>query len=240
MQAVILAGGLATRLGDLALSTAKSLLPVGGRPLLAWQLERLRASGFVNVLLCIGHLGSQIREFAGDGAAFGLDLRYAEDGPEPLGTAGALRAALAELAPTFLVTYGDSYLPFDYSLPLRDLEAHPDALASMSVFKNEGRFDRSNTEIRGDRVIRYEKGSQDPAIDHIDYGALALRRELIETVPAANPQGLDQLQAVLAREGRLRAVLAKERFYEIGTPFGLAELDRHLQQLAARDRSKRG
>jgi NDP-sugar pyrophosphorylase family protein len=239
MQAVILAGGLAMRLGELAATTPKSLLSVGGRPFLAWQLERLRASGFVDVLLCIGHLGSQIREFAGDGAAFGVALRYAEDGPEPLGTAGALRAALAELAPTFLVTYGDSYLPFDYSLPLRDLEAHPDALATMSVFKNEGRFDRSNTQVRGDQVIRYEKGSSDPAIDHIDYGALALRRELIESAPAA-ASGLDQLQSTLAREGRLRAVLAPERFYEIGTPFGLAELDLRLQQVAARDRAKRG
>jgi N-acetyl-alpha-D-muramate 1-phosphate uridylyltransferase len=232
MQAVILAGGLATRLGDLASTTPKSLLPVGGRPFLAWQLERLRTSGFADVLLCIGHLGSQIREFAGDGSAFGLQIRYAEDGPVPLGTAGALRAAVAELAPTFLVTYGDSYLPFDYSSPLRDLEAHPDALGTMSVFHNEGRFERSNTAIRSDHVSRYEKGSDDPALDHIDYGALALRRELIEGLPAATAHGLDQLQASLAAAGRLRALLARERFYEIGTPYGLAELDRQLRVLA--------
>lgn len=239
MQAVILAGGLGTRLGELASTTPKSLLPVGGRPFLAWQLERLRSSGFVDVLLCIGHLGSQIREFAGNGAAFGVQIRYAEDGPVPLGTAGALRAALAELAPTFLVTYGDSYLPFDYSTPLRDLEAHPDALATMSVFHNQGRFDRSNTEIRGDQVSRYEKGSDDPALDHIDYGALALRRELIEALPAATAHGLDQLQAALAGEGRLRAVLARERFYEIGTPYGLAELDQRLRVLASHRSGRR-
>jgi MurNAc alpha-1-phosphate uridylyltransferase len=233
MQAVILAGGLAARLGELASTTPKSLLPVAGRPFLAWQLERLRASGFVDVLLCIGHLGSQIREYAGDGTAFGVQLRYADDGPVPLGTAGALRAALSELAPTFLVTYGDSYLPFDYALPLRDLEAHPDALATMSVFHNEGRFERSNTEIRGDLVSRYEKGSDDPALDHIDYGALALRRELIEALPAATPHGLDQLQTTLAREGRLRALPARERFYEIGTLYGLAELDQRLRILAS-------
>ena len=53
----------------------------------------------------------------------------------------------------------------------------------MSVFKNEGRFDRSNTRVRGAHVVRYEKGSDDPALDHIDYGALALRRELVEALP---------------------------------------------------------
>lgn len=232
MQAVILAGGLATRLGALARDIPKSLIPVSGRPFLGWQLERLRASGFIDVLICIGHLGSQIREFARHGAAFGLDISYAEDGPVALGTAGALRGALDQLAPTFLVTYGDSYLPFDYSLPVRDLDAHPDALGTMSVFKNEGRFDRSNTEVRGAHVVRYEKGSDDPALDHIDYGALALRRELIAALPPATPYGLDQLQARLAREKRLRAVLATERFYEIGTPAGLAELDKRLRDLS--------
>jgi NDP-sugar pyrophosphorylase family protein len=236
MQAVILAGGLATRLGELSRAVPKSLLPVAGRPFLAWQLERLRASGFDDVLLCIGHLGAQIREFARDGADFGLSLRYAEDGPVPLGTAGALRGAVSELAATFLVTYGDSYLPFDYSLPLRDLVAHPDALATMSVFDNHGRFDRSNTRIRGDRVLRYEKGSNDPTLDHIDYGALALRREPIEALAPATPCGLDQLQTRLAREGSLRALLAHERFYEIGTPTGLAELDQHLGSGSAHPR----
>ena len=72
MQAVILAGGLATRLGALAKTTPKSLVSVAGRPFLEHQLTLLRARGFSEVLLCIGHLGEKIRDFAGDGARFGL------------------------------------------------------------------------------------------------------------------------------------------------------------------------
>ena len=115
LQVVILAGGRATRLGDAARSTPKALLPVAGRPFLAWQLERLERSGYREVLVLTGHLGDSIASFLGDGSAFGVHARSLSDGKELLGTAGALRNALDELDDTFLVTYGDSYLPFDYS-----------------------------------------------------------------------------------------------------------------------------
>jgi NDP-sugar pyrophosphorylase family protein len=234
MQAVILAGGLATRLGDLAKSTPKSLIPVAGRPFLEHQLELLRRSGFTRVLLCIGHLGDKIRDFAGDGRRFGVHVDYAEDGPAPLGTAGALRAARGSLAPQFLVTYGDSYLPFDYASPLRDLLAHPDASGTMAVFENHGRFDASNTEVRGELVVRYEKGVAGAGLHHIDYGATALRREVIAALAPGTSIGLDRVQSELARAGKLRALVATERFYEIGSHAGIAELEAFLTSIGTR------
>jgi MurNAc alpha-1-phosphate uridylyltransferase len=230
MQAVILAGGLATRLGELAKSTPKSLVPVAGRPFLEHQLALLQRSGFTHVLLCIGHLGEKIREFAGDGRRFGLHVDYSEDGPVPLGTAGALRSALGSLASEFLVTYGDSYLPFDYSTPLQDLLAHPEASGTMAVYENRGRFDASNTEVRGDLVVRYEKASRDAALTHIDYGATALRRHVIVDLAPGIATGFDRVQSELSRAGKLRALLATERFYEVGSLAGLAELETFLDQ----------
>ena len=84
----------------------KLLLPVAGRPFGAWLVERLAAAGYDDVVLCVGHLGEAIRGTMGDRFA-GLRLRYSDDGPALLGTAGALRGALAQLAPPFHVTYGD-------------------------------------------------------------------------------------------------------------------------------------
>ena len=225
MQVVILAGGLATRLGARTHSLPKALLPIAGRPFLAWQLEALRRSGFTDVVLCIGHLGDQIRDFLGAGSAFGVTVAYSEDGPRLLGTGGALRRALAHLAPRFLVTYGDSYLPFDYAGPLRDLEVHPEALGTMSVFENAGAWDPSNTEVRGELVARYEKGGTDAALRYIDYGAIALCRDVIAERPAESAFGLDQVQAELARLGKLRAFVAAKRFYEVGSELGIGDLE---------------
>jgi NDP-sugar pyrophosphorylase family protein len=233
LQAVILAGGLATRLRPRTLTTPKFLLPVAGRPFGAWLLEKLAASGYGRALLCIAHLGDQIRGAIGDGSTFGIEVRYADEGEQLLGTAGAIRKAAGELAPQFLVTYGDSYLPFDYAAPLRLLADRTDADGVMAVYKNEGKWDRSNTEIRIDErgepwVKRYEKGKNDPSLDHIDYGAMALRRDVVMRVPENTAWGLDRIQTELAQGGRLRAHVAHARFFEIGSEAGLLELDRQL------------
>jgi len=228
VQVAVLAGGLATRMRPRTLTTPKSLLEVAGRPFVDWQLEALARSGFARVLFCIGHLGERIREHVGDGSAFGVSVEYSEDGPRLLGTAGSLRRALERLEETFLVTYGDSYLPFDYSCPLSDLRAHPDALGTMSVFENRGRWDRSNVRVEGELVTLYDKNASD--VTFIDYGAIALRREVIEALPPDQPAGLDRIQSELAQKGRLRAWVARERFYEIGSEAGLRELSERLDK----------
>ncbi|CAN93905.1 MULTISPECIES: nucleotidyltransferase family protein [Sorangium] len=235
-QAVILAGGLGTRMRPRTERTPKFLLPVAGRPFGAWLLERLAAAGFGEVVLCVGHLGDAVRRAMGDRFA-GLPLHYADDGPDLLGTAGALRRALPQLAPMFLMTYGDSYLPFDYLAPLRDLRTHPGALGTMAVYRNEGRFDASNAAVSGDLVVRYEKrrsgAPPDPALDHIDYGATALRREVVEALPADAPLGFEVVQRDLAARGLLRAFAVAARFHEIGSEQGLRDLEAALTTAAA-------
>ena len=229
MQAIILAGGLATRMRPRTLTIAKAMLEVAGRPFIDWQLEKLARAGFDDVVLCVAFLGEQIKDHVGDGARYVLRVRYSDEGPTLLGTAGALRVALPLMEPTFLVTYGDSYLPFDYAEPLRVLEAEGDCDGVMSVFPNGGRWDGSNVKTDGVRVLAYVKGTRDPAFDHIDYGALALRRALIEALPLGERRGLEEIQTRVAGEGRMRAVVANERFYEIGSPEGLLALDARLR-----------
>jgi NDP-sugar pyrophosphorylase family protein len=215
------------------LTVPKSMLDVGGRPFVDWQLERLASSGFREVVMCVAHLGEQIRAHVGDGARFGVRVLWSDEGPELLGTGGAIRRALGVLAPVFLVTYGDSYLPFDYAEPLRALEAHGDCDGVMAVYRNMRQWDASNVVTDGAWVLRYEKGLADAAFDHIDYGATALRREVVAQLPEGRPVGLDALQRELAQRKRLRACVAHERFFEIGSPEGLAALDRYLRTRAS-------
>lgn len=232
VQAVVLAGGLATRMRPRTLTVAKSMLEVAGRPFVDWQLDRLAACGFRDVVMCIGHLGESIRAHVGDGARFGLRVAWSDEGTTLLGTAGAVRNALALLAPTFLVTYGDSWLPFDYSEPLRILDASVDCDGVMAVFENRDRWDASNVAIDGPTgqwVVRYEKATRDAALTHIDYGATALRRETIVALAPGQAHGMDLIQRDLAARKRLRTCIARERFFEIGSPEGLDELDRRLR-----------
>jgi NDP-sugar pyrophosphorylase family protein len=215
------------------------MLEVAGRPFIDWQLERLAACGYDRVLVCVGYLGDQVRDHVGTGARFGLDVDWSEDAksspshpsepPKLLGTAGALRAALERLDGTFLVTYGDSYLPFDYGEPLNLLDRSEDCDGVMAVYKNAGQWDASNVVTDGIWVIRYDKGSRDPECDHIDYGATALRRAVVASIEPGRVCGLDAVQHDLAARKRLRATVARDRFFEIGSPDGLAELDRHLR-----------
>src|ERR1700733_14603562 len=103
MQAVILAGGLATRMRPRTLTIAKAMLEVAGRPFIDWQLEKVAQCGFEDVILCVAHLGEQIEAHVGDGKRFGVRVRYSHEGETLLGTAGALRVALAMMEPAFLV-----------------------------------------------------------------------------------------------------------------------------------------
>jgi len=228
MQAVVLCGGLGTRLGPLTRSRPKSLVPVAGRPFLDYQLDLLARSGFREVVLCIGHLGEQIRAYAGDGARWGLRLLYSDEGERRLGTGGALALALPLLRERFVLIYGDSYLPLDYPGLMARLEATP-FLAVMAVFHNRDRYDRSNVVLEGERVAVYDKARRLPGMEYIDAGATALRREAVLRIPPGQPYPLEALLQALAQEGLLGAYRTDQRFYEVGSPQGLAEFEQAVR-----------
>src|SRR5258705_6928348 len=169
LPTAILAGGLATRLRPLTETIPKSLIEINGEPFLAHQLRLLRANGIERVVLCAGYLGEQIRAYAGDGRAFGLDLDYSFDGAQPLGTGGALRRALPLLGEAFLVVYGDSYLPCDYAAAERAF-LESGMLGFMSVFRNNGQWDTSNVEYSSGRILAYNKGVRSTRMGHIATG----------------------------------------------------------------------
>jgi len=103
LPVAILAGGLATRLRTNTETIPKALLPIQGEPFIAHQLRLLRSQGIERVVLCVGYLGDRIRDFVGDGHAFGLSIAYSWDGPALLGTAGAIRKARPMLGEAFFV-----------------------------------------------------------------------------------------------------------------------------------------
>jgi len=230
----LLAGGLATRLRPLTSFMPKSLIQVAGEPFLAHQLRLIHAGGIREVVLCCGFLGEQIEDFAGDGSQFGLSITYSHDGPQPLGTGGALFKALPLLGKRFLIMYGDSWLTEPIEPVWRAfLDSGKPAL--MTVFCNQNRWGSSNVEFRKGAVVRYDKRRPTNSMHHIDYGLDALDASVLSnwTVPVFD---LADVWTGLAAYSLLAGFETSERFYEIGTLAGLRETE---QVVAASPRARR-
>jgi mannose-1-phosphate guanylyltransferase len=235
MQAVILAGGLGTRLGSLTERIPKPLVPVAGVPYLEHQLRLLARQSIRDVVLLTGYLGQAIEDCFGDGGSLGLSLRYSRE-PSPLGTGGALRLAAPLIADPFLLIYGDSYLPIDYREVVSALDhAALDRLPVTGVVvvydDREGRTSvRNNIAIGEDGlVIRYDKDSVDDAsLKFVEAGVLAFRRSIIDLIPEGVVSLEKDLFPQLIATRQLRAYPTGQRFYDIGTPERLRVFEEYL------------
>lgn len=233
MQCVILAGGLGTRMLPRTEEIPKALVPVNGVPFAHRQLDLLARNGITEVLYSIGHLGGLLRDAVGDGHRWGMTVRYVDEGLPLRGTGGALRSALdaGALEPSFLVLYGDSYLPIRYA-DVSDAFRTSGLPALMTVLRNDDRWDASNVQFEEGRILRYDKrarGAERERMHHIDYGLSAIERRIIDA--RVDPTGFSDLADLyrdLSVDGLLAGLEVDQRFYEVGSPEGLAELEAHL------------
>ncbi|MBI5386365.1 MAG: nucleotidyltransferase family protein [Verrucomicrobia bacterium] len=227
----LLAGGLATRLRPLTEKVPKVLLPVAGRPFLAHQLELLRERGLRRAVLCLGYLGGMVVQEFGDGRDHGVQLDYSFDGPVLLGTGGALKQALPKLGEQFFVLYGDSYLTCAFR-PIAEFFERSGKLGLMTVFRNEGLYDTSNIVFRDGEIAVYDKKVQRPDMRHIDYGLSLFRAEAFAEYAEGQKFDLADLLGRLVARKQLAGYEVPERFYEIGSPAGLQELEALLRARA--------
>jgi NDP-sugar pyrophosphorylase family protein len=225
---VLLAGGLATRMRPLTETIPKSMLEVAGKPFLDHQLALFERQGVQHVVICAGHLGEQMQNFAGNGARWGLSIAWSFDGGQLLGTGGALMRALPLLEQEFIVTYGDSYLD-EPLVPIVEAFRASGRPALMTVFRNEGRYDTSNIEFENGRLKRYDKVSRTPAMQHIDYGLQVLNRDVLAGRPEGRKFDLAEVYSSLVEQGLMAGYEIQRRFHEIGSPQGLKDLDAHLK-----------
>ncbi|MFA5628920.1 MAG: sugar phosphate nucleotidyltransferase [Dehalococcoidales bacterium] len=221
LQIVIIAGGLATRLGKLSVCQPKSMIPINGKPFMEYQLKMLKANGFKRVLICLGHLGSQIEEYFGTGKDFGLDIYYSYE-EKPLGTAGALKNAESMLDDIFYTIYGDSFISLNFSEALRLFKSN-NKRALMTVYKNNNCYSPSNTTVKDNLVIKYDKLNSLFEMNYIEYGVNIFRKDVLAEIPSSTFCDLGSLFNFLIDKRELLAFEVKERFYEIGSIPGLED-----------------
>jgi len=224
----ILAGGLATRLGPVTEKIPKLLVEVAGEPFFSHQLRLLQRAGLARIVLCLGHLGEQIVARYGDGTNWGVQIDYSFDGPRLLGTGGALIRALPKLGDAFYVLYGDSYLPTDYAA-VGDFFQKSGRLGLMTVYENRGRYETSNVWFEAGEIRRYDKQQPVPQMHHVDYGLGVFRAAAFDGFARDAAVDLADVQQSLVARHQLTGYEIKQRFYEIGSPAGLNELDALLR-----------
>jgi NDP-sugar pyrophosphorylase family protein len=224
---VILAGGIATRMRPVTEKIPKSMIDVNGNPFIYHQLRLLKDKGISHVILCLGYLGEQVVAYVGNGDEFQLRVDYFYDGDRLLGTGGAIKHIGKKLPDNFFVLYGDSYLDVDY----KAVEAAYYSSAKnglMTVFKNENKWDTSNVIFKNNEIIKYSKKNKANEMNYIDYGLGILEKSVFASFPGNDSFDLAEVYEHLADIKQLAAYAVCERFYEIGSPAGLAELSDKL------------
>jgi len=165
-----------------------------------------------------------ICDILGSGEGVGLNINYSEDGPDLLGTGGALAKAIPLLGDRFFVLYGDSFLPVNFS-EVQEAYERSNRHALMTVLKNQNQWDRSNVMFVGGRMLEYNKRDPYPEMTYIDYGLGVMSASLLLEYSVVRPFDLADLYHDLSVRGQLAGFEVHERFYEIGSHSGLKEAE---------------
>lgn len=225
MQAVILAGGLGTRLRPLTLDTPKPMIKIAGKPFLEYKLRHLKRNGFRDFVLCVGYKSEVIEEYFESGDKLGISISYSNDGETQRGPVGALKHASELLENEFMVTYGDDFLRLDYACFQREF-CSSGKLGMMAVLENHSKYGKSDILVENGLVTGYDKVRQLSGMIWINFGATLLKKSTLKFIPDEMPIEEEQFYRLLIAERELAAFVVTERFYEIGSIPGLQEFEK--------------
>jgi NDP-sugar pyrophosphorylase family protein len=230
-SAMVLAGGLGTRLRPVVADMPKVLVPVAGRPFLGYLLDQLRDAGFGRVMLCTGHLGEQVQAELGSSYR-GIELTYSRE-TTPLGTAGAIRLALPLVqSETVLVMNGDSFCGVDLGSVWKWHAARAaDTTVVLVEVRDTARYGTVSSSVDGRITAFVEKGTRCVA-GWINAGIYVIARDRLETIPSDHPVSLEQEMMPLWIEHGVNGYRTGPgtRFLDIGVPEAYAEAERFFSK----------
>lgn len=231
MRAVVLTGGLGTRLRRLT-ETPKGLLEIAGRPFLEYQFRLLRRFGFREIVLCIGYKGESIRDRFDDGSKLGARLFYSCEEDQLLGTGGALKKAEEYLSDRFLVLNGDSYLELDLD-ELKAFHASRSVLGTIAASTAEDAKDYGSLQLEKDGMITgfvEKSGTSGKGI--VNAGVYLLEKEFLDLIPPGRVCSLEReaFPQAVAKGKRLCAFVSSNPFIDIGTPERYAKAEQFFKE----------
>jgi len=176
MKALLLVGGLSTRMGDITKKVAKCMLDVNGKPFLYYQFENLKKYGITDIVLCVGHLKEEVENYFGNGSKFGVNIEYSKE-EEKLGTAGPIRLAKDLIDGTFICMNGDAYVDVNFDELLKN---HKN-MATLTIKKIKDCSDYGTVELDGEKVVAF-KEKEKKFNGFVNVGVYVLEPEMIDFI----------------------------------------------------------
>ena len=214
MKAVILAGGLGTRLRPYTKSLPKPMLPLGGKPILEYEIEWLKKNGIKEIVVCVSYLRKKIENYFGDGRKFGIKIEYAISS-KPLATAGQLKTAEKFIDDAFVCLYGDSI----YNFSLRNMiKHHKKSRANVTMSLFDYRFNLKYGVIDTKKSGQVTAWNEKPEFSaKINIGCYVMEPEVLKLIPKNKEYGMDDvIRKVLSRKKKVSSVTSKNGFIDIG------------------------
>ncbi len=222
-QAVILCGGLGTRLHPYTLDLPKPMIPTNGRPFLAYLVDQLRDQGIGKILLLTGYRGDQIERYFGDGGAFGVEISYSA-GPVEWETAKRIWEARARFEPCFMLMYSDNFIPFDLSR-LAARHAAGGKPLTVSLCRKEN----GNIRLGASGVVEaYDSSRSRPGLDHVEVGYMLAERDRLLAAITDPEKSFSNVLKALAAAGELAGYALKDRYQSISDPERWRKAERYL------------
>ncbi|MEX2192141.1 MAG: nucleotidyltransferase family protein [Nitrosarchaeum sp.] len=230
MKAVILAGGLGTRLQPYTTFLPKPMLPLGEKPILEHLIDWTRKNGVKSVVLCISYLRKTIEDYFEDGKRFGVSIEYAVSN-RPLSTAGQLKTAEKFIDDTFVCMYGDSI--FDFNLRnMINQHKKKKSFVTMSLYEYKTNLPYGVIETtKTDKVIAWNEKPEIKA--NINMGCYVMEPGIMDMIPKNIPYGMDDvIKKAMAKKKLVSSIVSKKGFLDIGNKASYKKANQeYLQKL---------
>lgn len=214
MKAVILAGGLGTRLLPYTLFLPKPMLPLRDKPIAEHLVEWVKKNGITSIVFCVSYMRKTIQDYFDDGTRFDVNIEYAIS-DKPMSTAGQLKTAENLLDDTFVCMYGDSIYDFNLRRMI-NLHAKIKALATMGLYEYKTRLPYGVIETSGKKVIHW---NEKPEIKQtINMGCYIMEPEIFRFIPKDKPFGMDDvIKKSIKSKKLITYYTSKKGFIDIGS-----------------------
>lgn len=217
MKAVILAGGLGTRLRPLTDNTPKPLLPISGKPILEHAILNFKKHGIEEIVLSIGYLADKIQDYFGNGEKWGVKISYAIE-VEPLGTGGAIKQAIAGITETFVAINGDNLADFNWTEAIAKHHQNKD-LITLSLYPVSDVTQFGIAKLDGEKIIGFiEKPKVEEAPSNLNNaGGYIIEPRALEILPAGKSSIEKDCFEKLAPTGVIGAYIHEGQWYPTDT-----------------------